>query len=71
MDAMGRTNLEILHQEWQSAVRAHAGFIRDAKMSGLTPEEIAELGHAYVMRIDRAFAALRQAEAQRAPVLTA
>jgi hypothetical protein len=59
---MERTNLETLHLEWKSAVQAHESFVRQGKMSGLTPEEIADLGHAYVMRIDLAFRKLRRAE---------
>lgn len=64
---MQRTNLDNLHLEWQTAVHAHESFVRHGRMSGLTPEEIAELGHAYVMRIDLAFRKLREAEAQREP----
>lgn len=35
-------------------------------MRGLTSQEIEEIGHAYVLRIDVAYARLKQAEAQQA-----
>jgi hypothetical protein len=61
---MENTSIQALHAEWQSAVVAHASLIRDAKRSGLTPDEIDELGRTYVLRIDAAFARLKEAEAQ-------
>ncbi|MBV9761840.1 MAG: hypothetical protein JO340_14860 [Acidobacteriaceae bacterium] len=63
---MERTKLETLYLEWQSTVQAHESFVRQARMSGLQPEEIAELGQAYEARIDVAFRRLKRAEAERA-----
>jgi hypothetical protein len=60
---MDSTNIKDLYDEWQSAVAAHAMLCRDGKMSGLTAEEIDELSRAYILRIDAAFARLKQAEA--------
>lgn len=55
--------MQALYVEWQGAVGAYAGLVRDGKMRGLTTEEIAELGGAYVLRIDVAYARLKEAEA--------
>jgi hypothetical protein len=63
---MENTSIQHLYAEWQSAVFAHASLCRQAKLSGLTPDEIDELGRAYILRIDAAYARLKQAEAQQA-----
>lgn len=60
---MENPNLQTLYAEWQAAVTAHASLFREGKMSGLTAAEIDELGRVYVLRIDSAFARLKQAEA--------
>lgn len=63
---MENANIQALYGEWQAAVAAHAGLFREGKMSGLTAAEIDELGRAYVLRIDAAYARLKQAEATQA-----
>jgi hypothetical protein len=63
---MEGANIQNLFSEWQAAVRAHESLVRDGKMRGLTMAEIEEIGCAYVLRIDAAFARLKQAESQRA-----
>lgn len=65
---MENANIQALYGEWQSAVAAHAGLFREGKMSGLTAAEIDELGRVYVLRIDAAYARLKQAEAMQAAV---
>lgn len=71
---MGNANIEALHLEWQSAVSAHESMVRTGRMSGLSGQELDELGRAYVLRIDAAFVRLKQAEAEQsrltAPILT-
>lgn len=62
---MESTNIQDLYDEWQRAVRAHAGLVRDARLSHLTPDEIYELSHSYLLRIDTTFARLKQAEARQ------
>lgn len=63
---MDEANLRVLRREWESAVAAHAAMYRDAATRGLTHEEIAEVGSAYVLRIDAAYARLKLAEAGQA-----
>lgn len=63
---MENANTHALYAEWQGAVAAHASLFRDGKMRGLTAEEIDELGRAYVLRIDVAYARLKEAEAVQA-----
>ncbi len=63
---MESANVQALYAEWQGAVVAYAGLVRDGKMRGLTKEEIEELEGAYTLRIDVAYARLKQAEAARA-----
>jgi len=63
---MESANLQGLYNEWQSAVSAYESLFRDGRMRGLTNGEIDELSHAYVLRIDTAYACLKQAEAQQA-----
>jgi hypothetical protein len=65
---MAHANIENLHHEWQSAVEAHAAMIRAGKISGLTARELDEVGQVYVLRIDAAFARLKQAEAECEPL---
>lgn len=68
---MENANIQAFYAEWQAAVAAHASLVRDAKMSGLTAAEIDELGRVYALRIDAAFARLKQAEASQAAVARA
>jgi len=63
---MESANIQDLYADWQSAVRAHESLCREGRMRGLTSKEIEEIGHAYVLRIDMAYARLKQAEAQPA-----
>jgi hypothetical protein len=63
---MENADIQTLHGEWQSAVRAHEAMIRNGKMSGLSSAELDELGRAYILRIDAAFRRLKEAEAQQA-----
>jgi hypothetical protein len=65
---MENTSIQALYAEWQSAVVAHANLFREGRRSGLTQEEIDELGRSYVMRIDAAFARLKHAEAEQSRV---
>jgi hypothetical protein len=62
---MEGANIQNLYNDWQSAVRAHDALVRDGRMRGLTMAEIDEIGCAYMLRIDAAFARLKQAELQR------
>lgn len=61
---MESARIQDLHKEWQSAVRAHENLFREGRMRGLTNSEIDELAPPYVLRIDAAYAQLKQAEAQ-------
>jgi hypothetical protein len=63
---MGSANIQDLYNEWQKAVQALTALMRDARLRGLTPEEIDELAAVYVLRIDAAFARLKRAEAEQA-----
>jgi hypothetical protein len=63
---MESPNIQDLYDAWQSAVRAHMNLIRDGRIRGLTSSEIDDIGHPYLLRIDAAFARLKQAEAQQA-----
>lgn len=63
---MDSANVQDLYNEWQSAVRAHEGLVRDGRMRGLTMAEIEEIGTIYVLRIDTAFTRLKNVEAQQA-----
>lgn len=62
---MGSANIQDLYNEWQKAVHAHTALLRDARLRGLTPEEVDELAAIYVLRIDAAFARLKSAETQQ------
>jgi hypothetical protein len=62
---MESANLQELYDHWQSAVQAHVELIRNGRMHGLTMAEIDVIGSAYVLRIDAAFARLKQAEARQ------
>jgi hypothetical protein len=62
---MESANIQDLYDEWQRAVRAHVNLVRDGKMRGLTSSEIDNIGHAYLLRIDAAYARLKQAESQQ------
>jgi hypothetical protein len=64
---MESANVQDLHDEWQSAVQAHAILCREGRMHGLTSDEIEAIGYAYVLRIDAAYARLKQAEEQLTP----
>lgn len=64
---MESANVQDLYNEWQSAVRAHASLFRDGRMRGLANPEIHELAQAYALRIDTAYARLKQAEALPTP----
>lgn len=68
---MANANIRTLYEQWQSAVEAHSEMMRTGKMSGLTARELDELGQAYVLRIDAAFARLKQAEAEPQPLTPA
>jgi hypothetical protein len=61
---MANANVQSLHDEWQSAVQAHAAMISAGRSSGLTAGELDELARGYLLRIDAAFMRLKQAEAQ-------
>jgi hypothetical protein len=63
---MENANIQALYAEWQAAVAAHATLFREGKMSGLTAAEIDGLARVYALRIDAAFARLKQAEASQA-----
>jgi len=63
---MESANIQTLYDEWQSAVRAHVNLFREARMRGLTTAEIEEIAPAYVLRIDAAYARLKEAEAREA-----
>lgn len=63
---MESPNIQDLYAKWQREVRAHMNLIRDGRMRGLTSSESDDIGHAYLLRIDAAFARLKQAEAQQA-----
>lgn len=68
---MEKANIQTLHDEWQTAVRAHEAMIRQGRMSGLSAKELDELGRGYLLRIDVAFVKLKHAEAeQQAPALS-
>ena len=62
---MGNANIQTLHDEWRSAVRAHAALISAGRMSGLTALELDEVARPYVLRIDAAFLKLKRAEEQQ------
>ncbi|HEX3683468.1 MAG TPA: hypothetical protein VHU83_13105 [Bryobacteraceae bacterium] len=62
---MEGANIQNLYDEWQRAVRAHVNLVRDGKMRGLASSEIDNIGHAYVLRIDAAYARLKHAEEQQ------
>jgi hypothetical protein len=68
---MAQANIQTLHDEWQSAVEAHAAMIRAGKASGLTARELDDLGRAYLLRIDAAFMRLKQAEEEQQPLTLA
>lgn len=68
---MENAQAEALYAEWQRAVIAHAGMVRDGRMRGLTIEEIGEIGCAYLLRIDMAYARYKQAEAMQEAVTSA
>lgn len=63
---MESANIQQLHDEWQSAVRAHVNLFREGRMRRLTNAEIEEIGRIYLLRIDAAYARLKEAEAQEA-----
>jgi len=63
---MESANIQELYDDWQSAVQAHVILFREGRMRGLTSEEIEEIGHVYLLRIDAVYARLKQAEAQQA-----
>ena len=61
---MESANVKDLYSQWQSAVQSHAALVRDARMHRLHADEIRELERSYLVRIDAAFARLKQAEAE-------
>jgi hypothetical protein len=66
---MANANTQTLHDEWQSAVRAHAALISAGRISGLTARELDDLERPYVVRIDAAFLRLKRAEEEQLPVI--
>lgn len=65
---MADANIQILHKQWQSAVKAHASMISSGRMRGLSGRELDEFGQAYALRIDLAFMRLKQAEEEPQPL---
>lgn len=62
---MERSDIQALRLEWESAVAAHGSVFREGRMRGLTWKEIENLASAYVLRIDLAYARLKEAEAMQ------
>ncbi|MBV9156712.1 MAG: hypothetical protein JO097_10660 [Acidobacteriaceae bacterium] len=62
---MDETRVDALYREWQRSVREHACMVRDARMSGLTADELNALSEAYVLRIDTAYVRFLRAEQRR------
>jgi hypothetical protein len=63
---MGPTNVELLYQEWQWLVSECASAMRAARGNGASPEELRSEERRHGMRIDAAYARLKQAEAGKA-----
>lgn len=63
---MTHANLNVLHEEWQKAVRAHETFVRNGRSNGLTFVELDELARLYLFRVDSAYERFRRAEAEQA-----
>jgi hypothetical protein len=60
---MTDTNVQMLHDDWQRAVREHEQVARDARRRGLSTQEFQQIGKAYLLRVDAAYSRLKMAEA--------
>ena len=61
---MELTSVDLLYQEWQWLVQECARAMRDARLSGLSKRELRIEEQRYGVRIDAAYARLKQAEAR-------
>ena len=63
---MGPIKIDLLYQEWQWLVRECANSVRAGRAMGLSEAELRAEEGRYALRIDAAYARLKQAEAQNA-----
>ncbi|MFL6352959.1 MAG: hypothetical protein ACJ74Z_14065 [Bryobacteraceae bacterium] len=61
---MAPTYLELLYQEWQWLVSECASAMHAARGNGASPEELRDEERRHGLRIDAAYARLKQAEAR-------
>ena len=63
---MELTSVDLLYQEWQWLVQECASAMRAGRLSGLSKRELVMEEQRYGLRIDAAYARLKQAEARSA-----
>jgi hypothetical protein len=60
---MTDSNVQMLQESWQQAVRDHEQVTREARRRGLSAQEFQKIGRAYLLRVDAAYSRLKMAEA--------
>ena len=61
---MQEANIDKLFEDWQRFVKEYACMMRQGRVSGMNPNELNAFCAPYVLRVDSAYARLKQAERQ-------